>query len=108
MNAVYTEILEKASNLTDTERNKLIQLLQKQAHVAKPNNKKKFVLHPNTVWIKANHDKYAGNYVALKDGKFIASGKTIKEANEKARSLGVEKPFLHYIIAENEDAWGGW
>ena len=72
-----------------------------------PDDKKEFVLHPNTVWIKANHAKYAGNYVALKDGEFVASGKTIKEANEKARSLGVENPFLHRIIGENEEAWDG-
>jgi Family of unknown function (DUF5678) len=110
MNSVLTEIVEKIPVLTNAERFELIQLLQDRSNKIKPinNGKKKFVIHPNTAWIKENHAKYAGNYVALKDGEFVASGNTIKEANEKARSLGVENPFLHRIIDEGEILFGGW
>jgi Family of unknown function (DUF5678) len=110
MNSVLTEIVEKTSSLSVAERNELIELLREQSNQIKPteNGRKKFVIHPNTAWIKENHAKYAGNYVALKDGEFVASGKTIKEANEKARSLGVENPFLHRITDEGEIPFGGW
>jgi hypothetical protein len=110
MNSVLTEIVEKIPILTNAERTELIELLREQSNEIKPinNGKKKVEIHPNTAWIKENHAKYAGNYVALKDGEFIASGKTIKEANEKAKSLGVENPFLHRIIDEGEILFGGW
>jgi Family of unknown function (DUF5678) len=109
MNSVLTEIVEKTSSLTNDERNKLIELLREQSNQIKPseNGKKKFEIHPNTAWIKENHAKYAGNYVALKDGEFVASGKTIKEANEKARSLGVKNPFLHYMFPLDKIPFGG-
>ncbi len=109
MNSVLTEIVEKTSSLTNAERSKLIELLREQSNEIKPteNGRKKFVIHPNTAWIKENHAKYAGNYVALKDGEFIASGKTIKEANEKAKSSGVEKPFLHYMFPLDKIPFGG-
>jgi hypothetical protein len=117
MNSVLTEIVEKIPILTNAERIELIQRLQElstkinpvgnMSNKIKSADKKKFVVHPNTAWIKANHAKYAGNYVALKDGKFIASGKTIKEANEKAKSLGVEKPFLHYMFPLDKIPFGG-
>jgi hypothetical protein len=110
MNSVLTEIVEKTSNLSVAERNELIELLREQSNEIKliNNGKKKVEIHPNTAWIKENHAKYAGNYVALKDGEFVASGKTIKEANEKARSLGVENPFLHYMFPLDKVPFGGW
>jgi hypothetical protein len=110
MNFVLTEIAKKTSDLTNAERAELIEFLQKQLKKTKSteNRRKKFVIHPNTAWIKENHAKYAGNYVALKDGEFVASGKTIKEANEKARSLGVENPFLHYMFPLDKIPFGGW
>jgi hypothetical protein len=110
MNFVLTEIEKKTADLTNVEKAELIEFLQKQLKKVKPteNRGKEFVIHPNTAWIKENHDKYAGTYVALKDGEFVASGKTIKEANEKARSLGVENPFLHYLFPLNKIPFGGW
>lgn len=74
-----------------------------------PSNGTKRLENPNLKWIKKNKSKYAGNYVALKDGKLIAFGRTIKEADQAAKAKGVEKPFLHYLMAEGEVAWwGGW
>jgi Family of unknown function (DUF5678) len=108
MNSVLTEIVEKTTNLTPAERNKLILHLQNQSGEVESANKSNFRLHPNTVWVKENHAKYAGNYVALKDGEFVAAGKTIKEANEKARSLGVENPFLHFMFPLDKVPFGGW
>ncbi len=107
MNSILTEIVEKTTNLTLAERNTLILHLQNHSSEAESNGKSSFRLHPNTVCVKENHAKYPGNYVALKDGEFIASGKTIKEANEKARSLGVDNPFLHRIFDEGELPFGG-
>lgn len=105
--AILDEIVEKTAELTDTERRELIQLLQEQEIKNKPTGKKGYV-SPNTLWIKEHHAEYAGNYVALKDGELIAVGKTIKEADLKAKEKGFDKTLLHYIPAKDEEVWGGW
>lgn len=105
---VVDEFVKRASILTAEERKDLVRRLSepKPQPEAKKNgkNRKKGYVSPNTIWIKENKSKYAGNYVALKDGKLIAFGKTIKEADQAARAKGVNDPLLHYILAEGEKA----
>ncbi len=103
---VIDEIIEKTENLTDEERSELMKLLLDQEKKNKP--KKKGYVSPNTIWVKENSKNYRGMHIALKDGELIATGRTIKEANEKAKAKGVDKPLLHYIPAEDEEVWGGW
>lgn len=105
--AILDEIIEKTTELSEEERQQLIKLLQEQKSETKTNTKKGYV-SPNTLWIKKHRAEYAGNYVALKDGELIAVGKTIKEADLKAKEKGFNKTLLHYIPAENEEVWGGW
>ena len=62
---------------------------------------------PNTIWIRDNSHLYRGQYVAIKDGKFIAAGRTIRDADLAARSLGISDPLLHYVLAEGEVAYCG-
>ncbi|HSK71502.1 MAG TPA: DUF5678 domain-containing protein [Pyrinomonadaceae bacterium] len=106
MQAVLDEIIEKTRSLTNEERDELIRRLQKQAETSKSNGGKN--PSPNIEWLKEHRDEYAGNYVALKDGELIAVGKTIKEADLRAKEKGVKNAFLHYIVAEDEEIWGGW
>ena len=107
MPTAIDEIIEQVAQLSDKDRDELIQLLQKEEKKITPNGKKGSI-SPNTVWIKEHHAEYAGNYVALKDGKLIAVGKTIKEADVKAREKGVKNPLLTYLFPLDEMPWGGW
>lgn len=107
MQAVLDEIVEKVPILTSEERRELIQLLQEEERKAESNGKKGFV-HPNTIWIKENHAEYAGKHIALKDGKLIAVGETIKEVDLKAKRKGVENPLLTYLFPLNREPFGGW
>jgi len=104
---LLNEIIEKAVNLKPEERQKLIRVLQEQESQPKTNGGKGY-LHPNTVWIKEHHTEYAGKYVALKDGELIAFGKTIKEADLKAKEKGMKNLLLTYLPREDEELWGGW
>jgi hypothetical protein len=74
---------------------------------ATKNGKRGFV-SPNTIWMRENSYKYRGMHVAIKDGKFVASGRTIKEVDLAAKEKGVERPLLAYFPGENEEIWGGW
>lgn len=103
--AVLNEIVEKAAVLTCAEHRELIELLQEEEGKTERNGKG--FVHPNTVWVRENSHKYKGLHIALKDGELIATGRTIKEADLKAKELGVKNPLLHYIPAEGEEVWGG-
>lgn len=100
------EMIEKAATLTSEERSELICLLQEQEKKIKSSDKKN--PSPNIEWLKEHRAEYAGNYVALKNGRLVATGKTIKEADLKAKEKGFDKTLLHYIPAEDEEIWGGW
>jgi molybdopterin converting factor small subunit len=107
MPTALDEIVEKVSELSKEERNELLQLLQEEKKKITLNGKKGSV-SPNTVWMRENQHKYAGLHVALKDGELIATGKTIKEANVKAKEKGFKNLLLAYIPREDEELWGGW
>lgn len=114
------EIIEKTINLSAEERSKLIEILQEQERKnlkdslyisdvsVKMLSKNKKTIDSNTLWIKKHYAKYAGKYVALKDGKLIAFGNTIKEADLKVKEKGVEKPLLTYLFPLGEEPFGGW
>lgn len=59
-------------------------------------------------WIKDNREKYAGKYVALAGNELVGEGKTLREANEKAKAKGFRNPFLTFVYSENDVLFGGW
>ena len=71
--------------------------------------KKRKVCQPRYDLGKEHHDEYAGNYVALKNGELVAYGKTIKEADTKAKAKGCKKTFAYIIFRQKtKKLWGGW
>lgn len=106
MSTTVDEIVIRINELKDAERTELLRRLSElkpkndQPERLAANGKKVYV-HPNTIWIKENKHNYAGNYVALKDGKLIAYGRTIKEADLGAKAKGVDDPLLHYILPKD-------
>ncbi len=79
-----------------------------ETHPEVKKNGKNGYVSPNTIWMRENSYKYRGMYVAIKDGEFIATGRTIKEADIAAKEKGVDRPFLAYFPGEDEEIWGGW
>lgn len=107
MQAILDEIIEQVVKLKPEERRKLIRVLQEQENEPKTNGGKGYV-SLDTIWVRENSHKYKGLHIAIKNGELIATGKTIKEADLKAKEKGVKTPLLHYIPAEGEEVWGGW
>lgn len=112
------EFVTKISQLPKAEREELVQRLNAlkatesagaETKTRVPENGvRKQPLHPNTIWIKENSHKYPGQYVALKDGKLIATGRTLKEADIAAKEKGFKKLLFHYVFPEDYVPWGGW
>lgn len=108
MQAMLDEITEKSLSLTHEERRRLIAILQEQENKTQEKTGAGYV-SPDTIWIKEHHHEYAGNYVALKNGELIAYGKTIKEADLKAKEKGVKNSLLTYLPKLDEEIFcGGW
>jgi len=112
--SIVDEFVTKIRKLPRTDREELLRRLNEPARrraekTTIRSNGEKRGDDPNVRWIKENKHKYAGNYVALKDGKLIAYARTIKEADQAAKAKGVDRPLLHYILAEGEEAfYAGW
>lgn len=107
------EVVTKINELTDAERVELLRRLNegertKAKSTTQKSNGEKRPLHPNTIWIKENKHRYPGKYVALKDGKLIAVGRTLKDVDIASKSKGVKKPLFHYIFPDDYIPWGGW
>ena len=106
------ELVTTINELSNSDRAELLRRLSqpqpKNGEVKNTvTNGKKGYVNPNTIWIRENSHRYRGQYVAIKDGEFIASGRTLKDADIAARSLGVTRPLLHYVMAEGEIAYCG-
>lgn len=71
-------------------------------------NGKKGYVSPNTIWMRDQSHKYPGMYVAVKDGEFVAAGRTIRDADIAAKHKGVKRPLLAYVPRGDEELWGGW
>lgn len=60
-------------------------------------------------WLHENREKYSGQWVALDGDRLIASGPTAKEVYSKAKSEGVEIPFVELVTdREPVPSSGGW
>lgn len=60
-------------------------------------------------WIKANREKYGGQYVALNGDTLLGTGKNYREAFETARRAGVEDAFVDFIPPKDYvGEMGGW
>lgn len=59
-------------------------------------------------WLKKNREKYAGQYVALNKDELVGTGKTLREASEKAKENGVINPFVTLVYSEKDVPFGGW
>ncbi|MEQ1603352.1 MAG: DUF5678 domain-containing protein [Pyrinomonadaceae bacterium] len=107
------EFINKINELSHTDRAELLRRLnQPQPKNGEPKklpaNGHKGYVSPDTIWIKENSHLYRGQYVAIKNGKFVASGRTIKEADQAAKAKGVNDPLLHYVFPADYIPWGGW
>jgi hypothetical protein len=107
------EFVSQINELADADRAELLRRLNEpprkndEPKKTKTNGKKGYV-SPDTIWMRDHSHKYAGMYVAIKDGAFVAAGRTIKDADIAAREKGVDRPLLAYVNRKDEELWGGW
>ncbi len=63
----------------------------------------------NMEWMKANGEKFGGQYIALTDGQLVCTGRTFREAREASRAAGKPDAFVTYLPKPDEVIeMGGW
>ena len=61
----------------------------------------------NIAWLKKHRGTYAGQYVALVDGRLVGSGCSQREAREQAVQQGVPAPLIMRVTSIDESLPGG-
>lgn len=65
--------------------------------------------HQQMEWLKANAERYGGQYVALVGAQLIGVGKTFRAASEAASATGRRDAFITYLPKPDEVLeTGGW
>ena len=60
-------------------------------------------------WLKANREKYGGQYVVLDGDKLLGVARNYPEGLAIAQKAGVPKAFVNYLSKPDEVSyWGGW
>ncbi len=60
-------------------------------------------------WLKANREKYGGQFVVLDGDKLLGTAKTFPEGRKIASEAGVPDAFVNYLSKPDETgSVGGW
>lgn len=102
------EIKQQVLLLTDEDRKALADFLVAHTEGAAENGKQPREFSCEMEWIRQNRESYRGQFVALNEGKLIASGAKEREVWAAAKQAGVSVPFLAYIETTAEETFGGW
>ena len=109
------QIIDQARTLSYAEKQKLREALDAELqqqpeniHTRGANAEDNVMRERRLDWLKAHREEYAGQYVALVGDTLVGHGRTMREANEQARSNGVKEPFLVHLTSESEVLFAGW
>lgn len=76
----------------------------KKAKVRNGNVKaEKDLLNRQLEWLKANQEKYGGQYVVLDGDKLLGTAKDFREGHLIAKESGVSDAFITYLSKPDED-----
>ena len=112
--AVVDDFVKRARNiLTSDELKDLSLRLSEDEPQVQPSpqikkNGKKGYVSPNTIWLRDHSAPYKGMHVAVKDGKFVAAGRTLKELDRVLKSMDVDRPLRAYVPRDEDLFWAGW
>lgn len=110
MSLSFEQILESIEQLPATEQERIRRWLdEKETSNGEPSQADANRSAKSLRWLYENREEYAGQWVALDGDRLIASGSTAKEVYSKAKTEGVEIPFVELVTdRERVPFTGGW
>ena len=99
--------------LLDDEKNKHYEVRQTNSPIADDENIKsvdsKEMLSRQLEWLKANRERYGGQYVVLDGDKLLGTAPNLREGRQIAVEADVPKAFVTYLSKPDEIGYiGGW
>jgi len=59
-------------------------------------------------WLAQHEREYPGAWVALEGSVLLASGTSLRQVWDTAKSMGHDLPLVHHIPEEFDVPFGGW
>jgi hypothetical protein len=59
-------------------------------------------------WLEENREEYSGQWVALDGNRLSAAGMSAVDVYDKARAIGIKKPFVTRVESKTKLPFGGW
>jgi hypothetical protein len=60
-------------------------------------------------WLEEeNREEYAGRWVSLDEDRLLASGMSALDVYDKARAIGIKRPFVTLVESKTKLPFGGW
>lgn len=111
MQATFEQAIELIKTLPSTEWQRLRQWML--AHPLEPKREPSSVSNEvrtrRMTWLKANQERYGGQFVVLDGDKFLGVAPTYPEGRKLAASLGVPDAFVNYLSKPDEEGYmGAW
>ena len=104
-------IKKQMAVLTKQEKFVLANYLLEQANGGETENGSTYyeIRQKRMAWLKANREKYGGQYVVLDGDKLLGTAKTFPEGKTIAARSGVPNAFVNYLSKPDEEGYvGGW
>ncbi len=84
-------------------------LLEQTGNSVENGNANNEVRQKRMAWLKANREKYGGQYVVLDGDRLLGTAKTFPEGKKIADRAGVPDAFVNYLSKPEEEGYiGGW
>ncbi len=84
-------------------------LLEQTKDLVENGNTNNEIRQKRMAWLKANREKYGGQYVILDGDKLLGTAKTFPEGKKIAARAGVPDAFVNYLSKPDEEGYiGGW
>lgn len=107
---VLDSIKKQTSVLTKREKFVLANYLLEQTESSVGNgNTNNEIRQKRMAWLKANREKYGGQYVVLDGDRLLGTAKTFPEGRKVAIRASVPDAFVNYLSKPDEEGYvGGW
>lgn len=102
-------IKKQTAGLTKPEKFVLANYLLEQSKEAGNGDAHNEIRQKRMAWLKANREKYGGQYVVMDGDKLLGTAKTFPEGKKIATEAGVPDAFVNYLSKPDEEGYvGGW
>lgn len=110
METTFEQAVEVVRGLSADDLERLEEWIErKKAGESEEENNKQDIYRRRMEWLKANREKYGGQYIVLDGDRLLGVAPSYPEGRKIAESYGVPDAFVNYLSRPDEEGFmGGW